>query len=42
MPAYDYVCPAGHTYQEIRDVEDPQFFTKCSVCGGEFEEVTGE
>ena len=42
MPNHYYKCPqCGHTYNENRSIEEPQFFTHCYVCKDvEYVEVT--
>jgi len=42
MPNYDYKCDVcGHKYNEVRDIDHPQWYTKCPVanCEGSLEEV---
>lgn len=42
MPNYFYVCPeCSHQYNEMRDTNQSQFFTRCNGCGNaDYEEVT--
>ena len=42
MPSYDYKCDVcKHAYNEVRDVKDPQWVTKCPIngCDGNLVEV---
>jgi len=43
MPVYNYVCSnteCAKTYLEHRDVEHPQWYTNCDLCGFVYNEVT--
>jgi len=40
---YQYKCVScGHLYLEQRNDSEQQFFTKCNVCGENYEEVSHE
>lgn len=39
MPRYKYLCPTcNFEYIEIRDIDDPQTFTK-HACGTDYQEI---
>ena len=42
MPKYLYVCPeCDHKYDETREVDQAQIFTRCNGCGqADYNEVT--
>ena len=33
MPTYEYVCDAGHTYEEVRSIHEDQQQTSCPQDG---------
>ena len=44
MTTYNYICSqCGHKYQEVREVNIPQWFTKCNAgCGTDYTETSLE
>jgi putative FmdB family regulatory protein len=35
MASYEYTCENGHTYIEVRSMNEDQKETKCPECGGD-------
>lgn len=33
MPTYEYKCPDGHTYSEVRSISAPEIEKDCDECG---------
>lgn len=33
MPTYEYKCPEGHTYSEVRSINSEETEKQCSECG---------
>jgi putative FmdB family regulatory protein len=40
MPTYRYICTGcNKTYLEHRSVDDPQWYTRCALCNGEYQQI---
>lgn len=39
MALYDYKCPNGHLYTELRSITEEQRKTECEECGEKYKQV---
>jgi putative FmdB family regulatory protein len=39
MASYEYTCDNGHTYVEVRSMNEDQKETQCPECGGDLKRI---